>query len=170
MTVQKAGSSSYTNVRIINQDDPKSSFSVRMANAEITGNQVKYKVENGKVYKFNAKTNKYEIVRDNAIQLTRYQATGVQVAARGDEKGQPEILNWNDLTGARYGHDLDEALKKAKSEYRVLQDEYEQDEYYRLQADAGEHGVFTAFFQNKNDKSEGQLKIKFTGNPSIWSK
>lgn len=169
MTVQKAGNSDYTTVKIINQDNPSVNFQLKMPNAEISGNQVKYKVENGKVYKFNAKTNKYEQVKDNTIKLTRYQATGVQVAASGDENGQTGILNWDDLTGARYGHDLDEALKKAQSEYQVLRDEYEPDEYNSLQADAGEQGVFTAFFQNKNDKSKGKLQIKLTGN-TIWSK
>lgn len=160
--------SDYTSVRIINQDDPSASFTLKMPNAEITGNHVKYKVENGKVYKFNGKTNKYELVRDNSIKLTRYQATGVQVAARGDDKGQPGILNWDDLTGARYGYDLNEALKKAKSEYLVLQDDYESNPYYKFEADASEHGVFTAFFQSKkDDNQQGKLQIKLNDS-TIW--
>jgi hypothetical protein len=50
--------SKYTDVRIINQNDPSGNFSLQIPNSEITGNSVKYRIEDGKVYKLNRKTGK----------------------------------------------------------------------------------------------------------------
>ena len=158
--------STYTNVKIINQNNPDKSFSLQIPNAEITGNSVKYRIENGKVYKLNRKTDKYEQIKDNAIKLTGYQATAIKVAASGDKKGESEILNWDDLTGPKYGPDLDEALKISQSEYQILKDEYK-DSYCIYQAEASEHGVFTAFFENINNEKRGRLQIRFD-NKRTW--
>lgn len=158
--------SKYTDVRIINQNDPSGNFSLQIPNSEITGNSVKYRIEDGKVYKLNRKTGKYEQIKDNAIKLTDYQATAIKVAAGGDKKGESEILNWDDLTGPKYGPDLDEALKNSQSEYHILKDEYE-GSFCIYQAEASEHGVFTAFFENINNEKRGRLQIRFD-NKKSW--
>ena len=156
----------YTDVRIINQNNPNSNFSLQIPNSEITGNSVKYRIENGKVYKLNRKTGKFEQIKDNEIKLTDYQAIAMKVAASGDKKGESGILNWDDLTGPKYGPDLDEALKNSQSEYHILKDEYE-GSYCLYQAEASEHGVFTAFFENINNEKRGRLQIRFDNN-RIW--
>lgn len=142
---------SYTRVRVTDKDSKKS-FVIDFANSKIKGNVAEWTIKDGKVYDKNGKT-----VKDNEIEVTKYQAALIKAAAEGDGNGKR--LDSNDLVGAIYGEAAEAELQKAKSEYHVAKDTYNNPPALFGVADAMEHGVIFAEVENaKGDK--GHLKIQ----------
>ena len=147
----------YTPVKVKDKDTGKT-FVVQMVNAKIKGNKAEWTIKDGKVYDANGKT-----VKDNILEVTRYQAQFIKTAAAAGENANSAKLNEYDLVGAGFANLLEKNLQASKSEYHVKE------------ADALEHGVIFADMQNEKGE-KGHMEISFIKDPpapqekkfSIW--
>lgn len=140
-----------TPVKVKNKDTGET-FTINMVNADIVGNKVKYEVKDGKVLKDG------KPIKDNEIELLRYQTEAIKAAAEGDGFGDKHILDSNDINGTTYAENLEKRLQNAKSEFHVY--EYPDQFPAHKTADATESGLFTALLQN-NKGEKGRIDIIF---------
>ncbi len=142
----------YTKVKVKDKDTGKS-FVIDFKNATVKGNEAQWTIKDGKVLDKNGKE-----VKDNELEVTRYQAALIKAAAEGDGNGK--VLDSNDLIGASYGKAAEEALQNAKSEYHVRKDTMNDPSALFGEADAYEHGVIYADVENAKGE-RGHLEIEF---------
>lgn len=142
----------YTKVKVKDKDSGKS-FVIDFKNAFVKGNQAEWTIKDGKVFDKDGKE-----VKNNELEVTRYQAALIKAAAEGDENGKK--LDTNDLVGGLYGEKADAELKKANSEYRVAKDNYNNPGAPWGDADALEHGLIYANVENPKGQ-KGHLEIRF---------
>ncbi|MBQ8460437.1 hypothetical protein IJ541_10105 [bacterium] len=124
----------YTDVRVKDRDSGRS-FVVKMVNSKIKTASGTWTVKDGKVYDSKGKT-----LKDNQLELARYQAQFVEAAAGAGDNASAQKLNVYDLVGAAFKGKLEASLQNGKSEFHVTD------------ADALEHGVF--YGSMKNQKGE----------------
>ena len=136
-----------------------------MVNSQVEGNSAKWKVENGKVYMYDAKSKTYKPVENNILEVTRYQAAILKAATEAGDGGDKHKLNVYDICGAAFGEKVDEELGKADSEYKVTRHpDVDKSDPYSYDADALEYGVFYANVNNKKGE-KGRLKITINTEP-----
>lgn len=155
----KSTGTNYTQVKIRDKDSGKS-IVIKFQNAKVTGNKAEWTILNGKVYDGNGNE-----VKDNTLNVTKYQQALIMAAASGEEFGEIQnqkerfILDEKDLTGASFYNVAKKALADVGSEYQIVKDPNNTNEGYFGEADALEHGLI--FAQLKNQKGEnGKLFIQ----------
>ncbi len=141
----------YTSVKVKDKDSGKS-FVINFTNSKVKGNKAEWTIKDGKVYDKDGKT-----LKENEIEVTRYQAALIKAAAEGDGNGQ--YLDSNDLIGAGFAENADKELQNVKSEYHVAKDDYNNPAPFG-DADALEHGIIYANVENAQGE-RGHLDIKF---------
>ncbi len=142
----------YTKVKVKDKDTGKS-FVIDFKNAKVRGNEAEWTIKDGKVLDKNGKE-----VKDNELEVTRYQAALIKAAAEGD--GDGKVLDSNDLIGASYGEAAEKALQDVKSEYHVRKDTMNDPPALHGDADALEHGIIYANVENQKGE-RGRLEIEF---------
>lgn len=156
----------YTTVRVKDKDSGKT-FTIDMVNSQVEGNSAKWKIENGKVYIYDATSKKYKPVNDNTLEVTRYQAAILKAAAEAGDQGGTHKLNIYDICGAAFGERVDKELGRANSEYKVKRHpDVDRSDPYSYDADALEYGVFYA--NVTNGKDNGRLKITINTEPDKY--
>ena len=153
--VQGAGQpqQNYTPVTVKDKNSGKK-IVINFANAKVKGNVAEWTIKDGVVY-----DKKGNIVPNNELQVTKYQAALLKAAAEGDGNGKH--LDTNDLVGGLYGENAEKALQEAKSEYHIAKDRYNNPPMPFGDADALEHGKIYANVENKAGQ-KGHLEINFT--------
>ena len=141
----------YTSVKVKDKDSGKS-FVINFTNSKVKGNKAEWTIKDGKVFDKDGKT-----LKENEIEVTRYQAALIKAAAEGDGNGK--YLDSNDLIGAGFAENAEIALENAQSEYHVAKDEYNNPAPFG-DADALEHGIIYANVENAKGE-RGHLEINF---------
>ncbi len=143
----------FTSVRVKDKDTGKA-FVIDFKNAFIKGNESEWTVKDGKVYGKDGKE-----IKNNELEVTKYQAALIKAAAGGDGNGKR--LDTNDLVGGLYGEMAEAELQKSKSEYHVAKDTYNvPSSSMGYDADALEHGIIYANVENAKG-NKGHLEIRF---------
>ncbi len=142
----------YTKVKVTDKDSGKS-FVIDFKNAKVKGNEAEWTIKDGKVLDKNGKE-----VKDNELEVTRYQAALIKAAADGDGNGKK--LDSNDLVGSLYGKNAEAELQNAKSEFHVAKDKINDPPAQFGDADALEHGKIYANVENAKGE-KGHLEIQF---------
>lgn len=141
----------YTKVTVKDKDSGES-FVIDFRNARVKGNVAEWTIKDGKVYDKDGQE-----VKDNELEVTKYQAALIKAAAEGD--GDGKRLDTNDLVGGLYGEKAEEELQKAKSEYHVRKDTMNDPPAGGGDADALEHGLIYANVENAKGE-RGHLEIQ----------
>ncbi len=142
----------YTKVKVTDKDSGKS-FVIDFKNAKVKGNEAEWTIKDGKVFDKAGKE-----VKDNELEVTRYQAALIKAAAEGDGDGKK--LDSNDLVGGLYGEKAEAELQKANSEYHIAKDKANYPPAPHGDADALEHGKIYANVENAKGE-KGHLEIQF---------
>lgn len=142
----EANDYTYTPVKVRDKDTGKT-FVIQMVNAQIKGNKAKWTVKDGKVY--DAQGN---AIKDNVLEVTKYQAQILKAAAAAGENANSERLNDYDLVGGAFNEKAEKMLQSAKSDFHVTD------------AEALEHGKIYADVKNKKGET-GHLEITFLKDP-----
>lgn len=163
--VNGAGNSNnhgYTKVTVKDKDSGQS-FVIDFKNAKIKGNEAEWTVKDGKVYGKDGKE-----IQGNELEVTKYQAALIKAAAGGD--GDGKRLDTKDLVGGMYGELAEEELQKAKSEYHVAKETYNNPSTSMgYDADALEHGKIYANVENAKGE-KGHLEIQFMNDEQAQAK
>ena len=141
-----------TRVKVKDKDSGKS-FVINFTNSKVKGNKAEWTIKDGKVYDKDGKT-----LKENEIEVTKYQAALIKAAAEGDGNGR--YLDSNDLIGASYAENAEKELQNVKSEYHIAEDNYNNPAPPFGDADALEHGIIYANVENSKGE-RGHLEIKF---------
>ena len=132
----------YTDVKIKDRDSGRS-FVIKMVNSKIKTASGTWTVKDGKVYDSKGKT-----LKDNQLELARYQAQFVEAAAAAGDNASAKKLNVYDLVGAAFANKLENSLQSGKSEFHVTD------------ADALEHGVIYGTMKNsKGEKRNMEIEL-----------